>query len=72
MPKKKKRTGPSLTRAINPIRLAAGVTKSWRSNRLNALKAYHEKLAYYEALEPIKQQACKKPEWNEYEPHRQA
>jgi len=123
MPKKKQRAGPSLTRTINHIRLAAantgklvaldvlweayqplckqyiglfcetlepdamlafcfdsvlsarwqrvavqqaaGITKSWHSNRLNSLKAYHEKLVYYESLEPIKQQAHKKPEWNE-------
>ena len=46
------------------IQQAAGITKSWHSNRRNALKAFNDKLAYYKSLDPIKQQARKKPVWD--------
>ena len=49
------------------IQQAAGITKSWHSNRLNALKAFKDKLTYYAALDPIKQEARKKPVWVEPE-----
>jgi IS605 OrfB family transposase len=47
------------------IQQAAGITKSWHSNRLKALKAFSDKLTYYESLPLIQQQTRKKPVWNE-------
>lgn len=47
------------------VRQAAGIAKSWRSNRSAHWEAYQEKLAWYESLSEADRKARKKPTWNE-------
>src|SRR5664279_2065983 len=47
------------------IRQAAGIAKSWRSNRKRRWAEYSSKLAWYESLTEKEQSVRKKPEWAE-------
>lgn len=45
---------------------AAGIAKSWRSNRTNAYDAYQRRLKWFESLSKDEQEKHQKPEWNEF------
>src|SRR5258708_1289311 len=52
---------------------AAGIAKSWRSNRKNAYDDYQRRIKWFERLSKADQTKHKEPEWKEFNlPHLQA
>src|SRR5258707_10972610 len=47
------------------VQQAAGMAKSWRTNRRQAVNEYLNKRAWYEAQDPQKREMLHRPRWHE-------